>query len=81
MKINVDVLFCTPIYRDDEKILGCTVTIDSDKVKNSDLDLEYAFYIAINDELYDEFNCYFDKFQLYIDKFDEIMTKISQCSS
>ena len=79
MKINIEVLFCTPIYTDDdEKILGCTVTIDSDKVKNSDLDLEDAFYNAINDELYDEFNCYFDKFQLYIDKFDEIMTTLNQ---
>ena len=78
MKINVHVSFCTPIYTNDEKILGCTVTIDSDKVKNSDLDLETALYNAINDELYDEFNCYFDKFQLYIDKFDEIMTTLSQ---
>lgn len=79
MKINVHMLFCTPIYTNDgEKISGCTVTIDSDKVKNNSLNLEDALYDAINDELYSEFDCYFDKFELYIDNFNDIMATLSQ---
>lgn len=75
MKINVHVLFCTPVYTDDGKIMGCHVTIDSDKLNKSDL--KDAIYDAVVSELYDDFKCYFDYDELYIDNLDEIISKLS----
>jgi hypothetical protein len=77
MKIDVHVLFCTPIYTDDGKIMGCQVTIDSDKLINSKSDLKDAIYDAVASELYDAFKCYFDYDELYIDNLDEILSKLS----
>lgn len=77
MKIDVGVLFCNPLYTDDGKIMGCKVTIDSDKLINSEYDLKDAIYDAVVSELYDAFKCYFEYDELYIDNLDEIISKLN----
>lgn len=77
MKIDVSVLFCNPIYTDDGKIMGCKVTIDSDKLINSESNLKDAIYDAVISELYDAFKCYFEYDELYIDDLDEIISKLN----
>jgi hypothetical protein len=75
MKIDVSVSFCNPVCTDDGEIMGCQVTIDSDKLSKSDL--KDAIYDAVVSELYDDFKCYFDYDELYIDNLDKIIAKLN----
>jgi hypothetical protein len=77
MKIDVSVSFCNPVCTDDGEIMGCQVTIDSDKLINSKSDLKDAIYDAVVSELYDDFKCYFDYDELYIDNLDKLLSKFN----